>query len=65
MRGKPDLRLMARSGVPVGKLLAAQLQFRSASPWTWLEYATAIGMLATLCAAMCWVSSCCLTFFGV
>lgn len=61
---KPDLKLMARSGVPVGKLLAAQLEFRESSPWTWLEYATAIGMLIALSVAACWTTSQALAFFG-
>lgn len=64
MKGKPDLRLMARSGVPVGKLLAAQLHFRSASPWTWLEYATLIALLLVLSCAACWFTSLCLDFLG-
>lgn len=41
MTGKPDLRLMARSGVPVAALLLAQRKHANPNAWTVLEYVMA------------------------
>lgn len=62
---KPCLKLMARSGVPVGKLLAAELRHRGPEPWTWVEYSIAAGLIAVQAVALCWGSAVWLAAFGL
>lgn len=44
MNGKPDLRLMARSGVPVAALLLAERRHAKPSGRTMLEYVMAASL---------------------
>lgn len=58
MNGKPNLRLMARSGVPVAQLLLARRRHADASPAMVVEYAVAFAAFALMTAvwfvAGCW-----------
>lgn len=53
MKGKPDLRLMARAGMPVANLLLARRVHQPPSVWTVLDYGILVAVsLATMGAAI-------------
>lgn len=64
MNGKPNLRLMARSGVPVAALLLAQRRHAAPSAWTAIEYVMAASLsFATLAGGLYGASSALDMFF--
>lgn len=64
MKPRPCYRLMARSGVPIAALLLASRQHEGPSPWTVLEYAIAVAMVAATSAAGIYGASLAMDVFG-